>query len=248
MLDEQTLVTVDIQELDDTGTPLIGRKTTDARLYLADDSIFREIREKLIGAETGAAVRMTVEPREGEQGEKRNLEVQVKQIKAVTLPDVTDEFVSTITKGKTTTAAAFTAELRESIRKYWDDRSRRRTLDAVITDIVARHEFVVPESLVRAYTDSLVEEAKHRAPGPQAPPRFQRGGVPGEEPRPGGLPGQVAPDPGPDHRRRGNGTDGRRLRAVRRTGRRGHRRGQGTARSACTRPPPPPGSGCSPKN
>ncbi len=172
VIDEQTLVTVDIQELDDAGTPLIGRKTTDARLYLGDDSIFQEIREKLIGVEAGAVLRMTVEPREGEEGEKRNLEVQVKQIKTVLLPEVTDEFVSTITKGKSATAADFTAELRESIRKYWDDRSRRRTLDAVISDIVGRHEFVIPESLVRAYTDSLIEDAKHRGPGHKLPSDF----------------------------------------------------------------------------
>lgn len=169
---EQTLVTADIQELDETGTPLIGRKTTDAKLYLADESIFREIREKLVGAESGAAVRLTVEPREGEQGEKRNLEITVKQIKSVALPEPTDEFVSTITKGKTATLAAFTDELRASIRRYWDDRSRRITLDAVIANIVGRHDFIVPESLVRAYTDSLIEDARHRSPDHKLPSDF----------------------------------------------------------------------------
>lgn len=169
---EQTLAIVDIQELDDAGTPLIGRKTADARLYLADGSIFREIREKLIGAEVGSAVRMTTEPREGEEGQKRNLEVLVKQAKSVTLPDVTDEFVSKITKEKTTSAVAFLDELKGSIRRYWDDRSRRRALDLVIADIVGRHQFVVPESLVRAYTDSLIEDLKHRAPDHQLPADF----------------------------------------------------------------------------
>jgi trigger factor len=172
---EQTLAIVDIQELDDAGTPLIGRKTTDARLYLADESIFREIREKLIGAEVGSTVRITTEPREGEEGvpePKRILEVLVKQAKSVTLPEVTDEFVSKITKEKTTSAAAFRDELRESIRRYWDDRSRRRALDLVIADIVGRHQFVVPESLVRAYTDSLIEDVKHRSPDHKLPADF----------------------------------------------------------------------------
>jgi trigger factor len=170
--DEQTLVTADIQELDEAGTPLVGRKTADAKLYLADESIFREIREKLIGAEAGSTVRMTVGPLEGEKGERRNLEVAVKQIKAVALPEVTDEFVSKITRGKTASASAFADELRASIRRYWDDRSRRIALDAVISDIVRRHEFVVPESLVRAYTDSLIEDARHRAPDHKLPPEF----------------------------------------------------------------------------
>ena len=169
---EQTLAVVDIQELDDDGTPLIGRKTSDARLYLADPSIFREIREKLIGAEVGSTVRMTTEPGEGEEGQKRNLEVLVKQAKSVTLPEVTDEFVSKITKEKTTSSAAFLDELKESIRRYWDDRSRRRTLDAVIADIVGRHQFVVPESLVRLYTDSLIEDLKHRSPDHRLPADF----------------------------------------------------------------------------
>lgn len=178
---EQTLAVVDIQELDDSGAPLVGRKTSDARLYLADRSIFREIREKLIGAAVGSAVRMTVEPREGEAGPepaaggpggKRTLEVLVKQAKSVTLPEVTDEFVAKITKGKTTTAAAFLDELKQSIRRYWDDRSRRRALDAVISDIVGRHQFVVPESLVRAYTDSLIEDLKQRSPDRTLPADF----------------------------------------------------------------------------
>ncbi len=170
-----TLVTVDIQELDDGGTPLVGRKTTDAKLYLADKSIFREIREKLIGAELDATVRMTVEPAEGEQGEKRNIEVHLRQIKDVNLPDVTDEFIVGITKGKTRDVATFNAELKESIRKYWDEKSRRRTLDAVITDIVGRHSFTVPESLIRAYTDSLIDDVRQRSPERKLPPDFDEG-------------------------------------------------------------------------
>jgi len=167
-----SLVTVDIQELDEGGTPLVGRKTTDAKLYLADSSIFKEIREKLVGAELNATVRLTVEPAEGETGEKRNLEILVKQIKDVNLPEVTDEFVAKITKGKTTGVAAFNDELKESLRKYWEEKSRRRTLDAIISDIVRRHDFTVPESLVRAYTDSLVEDAKQRSPGQALPADF----------------------------------------------------------------------------
>jgi len=180
-----TLVTVDIQELDEGGTPLVGRKTTDAKLYLADTSIFREIREKLVGAGLNESVRLTVEPAEGEQGEKRNLEILVRQIKDVNLPEVTDEFVSKITKGKTAGVEAFNAELKESIRKYWEERSHRRALDGIISDIVGRHAFTVPESLIRAYTDSLIEDVKQRSPGKALPPDFNeeefreqnRGGV-----------------------------------------------------------------------
>jgi len=180
-----TLVTVDIQELDGSGAPLVGRKTADAKLYLADTSIFRELREKLIGAELNATVRVTVGPGEGEQGEKHDLEVFVKQIKDVILPEVNDEFVTKITKGKTTGVAAFNEELKESIRKYWEERSRRRTLDAIISDIVGRHAFTVPESLIRAYTDSLIEDVKQRSPDRNLPADFDeekfreqnRGGV-----------------------------------------------------------------------
>jgi FKBP-type peptidyl-prolyl cis-trans isomerase (trigger factor) len=42
----------------------------------------------------------------------------------------------------------------------------------VISDIVGRHQFVVPEALVRAYTDSLIEDAKHRAPDHKLPADF----------------------------------------------------------------------------
>lgn len=169
---EQTLVTADLQELDEGGTPLVGRKTADAKLYLADESIFRDIREKLIGAPLNGTVRLTIEPREGEEGEKRNIEVTVKQIKNVELPEVTDEFVQKITKGKTKTVADFNAELRESLRKFWEDRSRRRLLDTIISEIVRLHDFIVPESLIRAYTDSLIDDTRQRSPGQKLPPDF----------------------------------------------------------------------------
>ncbi|HLB00110.1 MAG TPA: hypothetical protein VJO14_01870, partial [Bacteroidota bacterium] len=116
---------------------------------------------------------------------KRHLEVFLKQIKDVILPEITDEFVNKITRGKTSGVEGFRNELKESITKYWDDRSRRRTLDAITSEIVGRHRFTVPESLVRAYTDSLIEDVKHRSPDRRLPDGFDeqqfreenRGGV-----------------------------------------------------------------------
>src|SRR5258706_2707628 len=53
--DDEHVLTVDIQETDPAGSPLIGRKTSDARLHLAHETIYADIK----AAFTNASTRMT---------------------------------------------------------------------------------------------------------------------------------------------------------------------------------------------
>ena len=43
--DSEHTVTAEVQELDDTGTPLIGKKTSGVKFYLADPALTPEIRD-----------------------------------------------------------------------------------------------------------------------------------------------------------------------------------------------------------
>ncbi len=170
--DDEHVVTVDIQETDAAGSPLIGKKTQDARIHLAEESVYPEIKDALRRSTTGSVQRVTVTTEK--DGAKRPvyLEITVKKIEKVALPELNGEFVTKLTKGKVETPDSFRTNLREDLQRYWEDRSDRVVADVIINEIVRRHDFTVPEVLVKGVLDSLLEEYRNRMPAKKLPSDF----------------------------------------------------------------------------
>jgi len=170
--DDEHIVTADIQQLDESGSPLIGKRTSDARLYLADDTLFPEIRTALRNASVGQVAKVNVEHEHDGVKHADHLEITVKKIEQALLPEFNDAFVQKITKEKIATVAEFDKQLRTDLADYWTERSERKLIDAIVAEIVKRHQITVPESLVRGVLDSLVEEMKGRSPNKKLPAEF----------------------------------------------------------------------------
>jgi trigger factor len=171
--DDEHIVTADVQQLDEAGSPLIGKKTSGARLYLNDETIFPQIKETLRGVKAGETRKTTVHTEHKETPETNHLEITAKKIEKVNLPEFNDEFVKSVTKEKVTSAEAFTKQLREDLENYWNDRTERKLLDDIIGEVVRRHDFIVPEALVKGFLDSLVEDVKNRYPNKKLPADFK---------------------------------------------------------------------------
>jgi FKBP-type peptidyl-prolyl cis-trans isomerase (trigger factor) len=170
--DDEHIVTADIQQLDEGGSPLIGKKSTDASLYPAGGTLYKEIRDALANAAEGSTVRVKFDVEDGEKKQTNHLDIHVKKIEKVTIPAFDDAFVQQITKGKTQTAEEFRTKLREDIEHYWKEQSERHVTNAIIAEIVRRHAFTVPESLIAGVTTSLLEDVKSRQPNQKLPADF----------------------------------------------------------------------------
>jgi trigger factor len=96
----------------------------------------------------------------------------VKKIQKVILPDLDDAFTAKITKDKFTTVEALKANLRDDINSYWKEKSERQVINSITSEIIRRHEFQVPESLIRGVLSSLLEEVKNEYPKKQLPAEF----------------------------------------------------------------------------
>ncbi len=169
---DEYIVTSDIQETDAGGSPIIGKKSADVRVYLGDETVYAEIRQALRGATKTSTPRVTVEREKEGTRETAHLQLIVKKIERVNLPDLNDEFVKTLTKGKVATVDAFMTDLRKDIERFWEDKSERTLSDALISDIVRRHDFPLPESMVTGILDSMVEDIRQRSPGKKLPAGF----------------------------------------------------------------------------
>jgi trigger factor len=170
--DENHLVTADVQELDDAGTPLIGRKTTGARFLLSDSTLAPELRTALAAARVGETYRAQFENRHEDHTHQVRVQLHVTKIEQVHLPAFDDEFVRKITKDKVTATADFLKSVREDVQRYWEEQAERKVRDAIADEIVRTHEFEVPESLVNSFLDAFVDDVKNRSKDRTLPPGF----------------------------------------------------------------------------
>ncbi|MEX0737636.1 MAG: trigger factor [Bacteroidota bacterium] len=171
--DDEHIVTAEMQELDESGVPLIGKKTENARFYLADPQLEKPFKDALTGAAKGNEHTVRFEHQHGDHTHKVNAKLNVTNVQKVILPELNDELVKKVTKDKISTVAEFRTSLREDLESYWKEKNRRSRINAIIAEIIRLHEFEVPESLIRSVIEGLLEEIKNQYPNKQLPQDFE---------------------------------------------------------------------------
>ena len=75
-------------------------------------------------------------------------------------------------KNKFTSVEALRANTKEEIIVYWKEKTDRQVINSLTAEIIRRHEFQVPESLIRSVLDGLLEEVKNEYPEKRLPAEF----------------------------------------------------------------------------
>jgi trigger factor len=170
--DPEHIVTATLQDLDDSGTPVIEKKSDDVRFYLADDQLEQSFKDVLKNARKGGKYQIQFEHKHGEHAHTVNTQITVTKIQKVTLSPLDDTFVAKVTKDKFTTVDSLRAGIREDIIGYWKEKTERQVINSITSEIIRLHEFQVPESLVRSVLEGLLEEVKNEYPNKRLPDEF----------------------------------------------------------------------------
>jgi len=170
--DEEHIVTANVQELDEQGTPLIGRKQSQARFLLSDTTIAQEIRDALAKAEVGGTYRAGFASKHGDHTHTTNVSIAVTKIEKVTLPPFDEALVKKLTKDKMTSVEEFRANLRTELDRYWHEQSARKLSDDLIDEVVRMHDIPIPDTLVDAFLQTFMEDVKTRSHDRQLPRDF----------------------------------------------------------------------------
>lgn len=99
-------------------------------------------------------------------------QITVKKVEKVTLPAIDDAFVAKITKNKFTSVETLQENIKEEIIAYWKEKMDRQVINSLTAEIIRRHDFQVPESLIRSVLDGLLEEVKNEYPEKRLPAEF----------------------------------------------------------------------------
>lgn len=170
----EAIVTADVQEVDETGTPLIGKKSSNMTFQLYDESLADEIRHALATAERGGTYRATLERKDGEKAQTMHIALTVSDIQQLELPLIDEAMVTKVTGGRVTQPDEFRDSVRKDIARFWSEQSESHVRNGLADEVVRLHEFPVPESLVEKFLESFIEEIKSRSRGKSLPPGFDQ--------------------------------------------------------------------------
>jgi trigger factor len=162
------IIVIDMQELDESGAPIKGKKYSDITISIGEGRFDPELEKQIIGLEKGKATKISKEyPKDFAQkemaGKKENYEITVKKIEQETLPELNEAFIKKVNP-KVENVEDFKAELREGIQLDYEREADNRFSQELSQKLIEENPFNVPDALVENYLDNVVKDVKQRDP------------------------------------------------------------------------------------
>lgn len=162
------IVLIDMQELDKSGAPLVGKKYNDISITIGEGRFDPELEKQLVGLEKGKAQKITKEyPKDHAQkemaGKKEYYEITVKKIEKEELPELNDEFVQKINPN-IKTVDEFKEFVAKGIKSDYENEAENRFSQDLSQKLIEENPFDVPDALVENYLDNIVKDVRRRDP------------------------------------------------------------------------------------
>ncbi|MBN4081002.1 trigger factor [Caldithrix abyssi] len=155
-------VVCDLQEIDESGVPIIGKKMETRYLKVGKIPFDGDNQKKLEGVKHGDKIQVSV-PMD-EQGSVGIFELSVKNVERQILPEVDEDFIK-IADPEAKDVADYRSRIKDHLDKAYKNRSEE-AFDQKLSDVMIDHinpEF--PPSMAESYLEHLVEDVTKNNPG-----------------------------------------------------------------------------------
>ena len=161
------VLVADLQRLDESGLPVIGDKYEKRHILIGDENALSpEFEEALVGMSAGEERKVRFAYREdlpNEQlaGQTAHFAVAAHEVRERTLPDLDDEFAKDLGE-QFQTLDDLRQHLSGQIQERWEYMAQQRLRSELISQLILKNDFELPESMVDNYLHSLErEQASH---------------------------------------------------------------------------------------
>jgi trigger factor len=153
-------VECDLQELDESGLPVIGKKQEGRFLRLGEGYIKNEAEKSLLGikAEESRNVVITMD-----DDSKVTYDVYARKVQELIKPELNDEFAK-MADGNVESLKELKANIQKQIDKSLEDDYNSAKQNEMMNWFVENTELAPPTSMVSNYIDNMVEELKEKSP------------------------------------------------------------------------------------
>ena len=161
------VLVADLQRLDDSGLPVIGDKYEKRHILIGDENALSpEFEEALVGMGAGEERKVRFAYREdlpNEQlaGQTAHFAVAAHEVRERTLPELDDEFAKDLGE-QFQTLDDLRQHLSGQIQERWEYMAQQRLRSELISQLILKNDFDLPESMVDNYLDSLEREQANR--------------------------------------------------------------------------------------
>ncbi len=170
--DDDFLVTIDIQMLDEEGTPVAGQRNEDMKVELDDEYVNRDLVAELLNMKVGDEKDVELTSTHGDHEHTERAHIKVKTVERVTLPELNDEFVAEYTSGGASTEAELRTMIHDRLVEVWAQRYKQQFENDLVGEVVKRNGFEVPPSVIEGILDDWLKQAQEQQPGKQFPEGF----------------------------------------------------------------------------
>lgn len=147
------------------GVPFDGGKGEDYELEIGSGTFIPGFEDQLVGANTGDLVDVNVKfpeeyHAENLAGKDALFKVTVKEIKERELPELNDDFADEVSEFST--MDEFRADVRKKLEEAAKNKAQIETENAVVEKAIENAEFDIPDAMIEANVDTLVNDFAQR--------------------------------------------------------------------------------------
>jgi trigger factor len=166
--EEGMILVADMQELDEKGEEIEGKKYNDIEIRLGEGKFDPELEKQLVGVKTDEEREITKVypddfPQKDYAGKKEVFKVHIKKIQKEILPELTEEFIEELNLN-VKTPEELRKLTREQMENQYKSESEKRFNDDITMLLLQENPFDVPDVLVDNYLDYVVKDVKSKNP------------------------------------------------------------------------------------
>ncbi len=157
---EDSKVTADTVHLDEQGEPVESESDEDQVIDLRKEE-FQQFKSDLIGKKLGDVIDVAV----GEAQEQATFRLIIKKVEKLHPAKLTDEFAKKQSDGEAKNVDEYKSLLKSRIQNYYDQTAEDLFKNETVDELVAQHDFEIPDVFLEQVLNQYVQRAQQQAGG-----------------------------------------------------------------------------------
>ncbi len=162
---EDDLVVVDYQQLDDSGMPIIGKRTENQEIVLKMIRKDSPMRTALTGVKSGDERVIDLSGDPNEPSTPKRYKFYIKEVKQLDLPELTDDLAKELTQGHLQTAAELRADIESRLKATFKRKAEDDLLEEIAKKFIEDNPVEVPHTMIHSFEDMMIENAARQLGG-----------------------------------------------------------------------------------
>jgi len=159
-------VKMDMQELDEQGVPIIGKKYEGFRVQLGSGKFDVDMEKQLLGIKAGEE--RNIQKKYSKKEKDKNLAgkiekflINVESVEEEELPELNDQFVKELNY-EVKTVAELRDKVKHNLEHSYSDQAEQVFYNQLAHELIKENQFDIPEKMVSDYLDRIVDDMKKR--------------------------------------------------------------------------------------